>query len=778
MAVFRQAYQIRVRGLVQGVGFRPFVWQIARRLNVSGSVRNDASGVLIELRAFPAEVDQFVELLKAELPPLARLTSLDISTTDATISESGFSIIASQQGGVETGSVPDAATCSACLAELSTPADRRFGYPFINCTHCGPRFSITRGIPYDRSNTTMSEFAMCPACQQEYEDPADRRFHAQPNACAKCGPKVCLLDKNGKWLDVDDPFIVLQQRIAAGTIVAIKGLGGFHLVCDATNEEAVRTLRLRKCRPAKPFALMAADTDVVSRYVKLSDHARELLSSRVAPVVLLDRADIGGAGVADAVAPGIPRLGFMLPYTPLHHLLLTGVSYPLVMTSGNPAGAPQCIDNDEALQQLSSIADLFLMHDRVIYSRVDDSVVQLEEGRARYLRRARGAAPEPLLLPPGFKVDTPLLALGGELKSTICLVQQDQAILSQHLGDLEDARTYSAFEETIDLYCELYQHRPGLVAMDKHPEYLSTKYGLAMAAEQHIPLVQVQHHHAHIASCLGENAYPQDGEAVLGICLDGLGFGDDGAIWGGELLLADYRQSRRLGSLRPFELAGGTNAIREPWRCLYSQLRQSLTPEQLQSAPDTWPDLASKPCATLARMIDKQLNAPAASSCGRLFDAVAAALDCSFSSISYEGQAAIELEALAAGCLQAVDPYQLDLDDTDDVLLLDWRPLWPQIIQDLRVRRPRQEVAMAFHLGLVKALTAMVLVLRNRHHFEHVALSGGVMQNRLLHGALRQALDSEGLTVFSQNRLPANDGGLAFGQALVALARRQPPGAD
>lgn len=758
-------YRICAQGVVQGVGFRPFVWRVATDAGLCGRVWNDAAGVQIELQASEAELARFLDMLAHNLPPLARLDALHAEpVTLAPVAD--FTIVASQQGRVSTGCAPDAATCPTCRSELFDPADRRYRYPFINCTHCGPRLSIIRQIPYDRASTTMAAFIQCPACLVEYNDPADRRFHAQPNACPECGPRVWLEDSSGHRIGTDDPFLHLSAALRAGQIVALKGLGGFHLACDATDTHAVARLRARKQRPDKAFALMVRDCEVLARYAQPEAEAIALMRAPQAPVVLLDPVDNRHRPLAEGIAPGQYQLGFMLPYTPVHQLLMETLDRPLVMTSGNRAAMPQALDNEEAREQLAQIADLFLMHDRPIQNRVDDSVVRVADQQIHMLRRARGYAPVALPLPPGFGEVPDLIALGAELKNTLCLIQSGRAILTQHLGDLEDARTYEQYQHTLSLYRNLYQHDSKHYVCDMHPEYLSSKYGeqLAEAGNQ---LLRVQHHHAHLAACLGENGYPLDGAPVLGICLDGTGYGLDGTLWGGEFLLGGYRGIERVAYLKPFPLVGGAQAIRAPWRCLYAQLVQAQPAQTHAQWAQRFPVLADKPCATLDKMIEKGLNSPLTSSAGRLFDAVAAALGCHGEAISYEGQAAIELETLARRGNPDTPCYPFTLRDG----VIDPAPLWHALTQDIvSAGRSKADMARAFHKGFVAAVLQQVQQLKVRYGFTTVALSGGVMQNGLLFSALSEGLREQGLTLLTHHQLPANDGCIAFGQALVAAA--------
>ncbi len=771
--------RIRVRGLVQGVGFRPTVWRLARECGLLGDVRNDGEGVLIRAWAPARAIEAFCQRLRAQCPPLARIDAIERGPLAGRPPPGEFRIVASESSTVRTGVVADAATCVACAAEIRAPANRRYRYPFTNCTHCGPRLSIVRAIPYDRANTSMDAFPMCPQCQREYGDPTDRRFHAQPNACPVCGPRVWLADVAGTPIDpvalgADDAVAAAARLLAEGRILAIKGVGGFHLACDACDRVAVDRLRQRKRRFAKPFALMARDLETIGRYVRLSDREAALLQAPAAPIVLLERVASapGVAEIAPAVAPGQTLLGFMLPYSPLHHLLLAPWDRPLVMTSGNLSEEPQCIDNAHAVAELGGIADLLLLHDRGIVNRVDDSVVRVMDGSPRLLRRARGYAPEPLPLPPGFDEVPPVLALGGELKSTICLLGAGCAVLSQHLGDLEEARTAREFARTIDLYRALFQHRPSVLAVDAHPDYRSSQLGRDWAARDGMTLVEVQHHHAHIASVLGENGWPRDGGPVLGMALDGLGWGADGTLWGGELLVADYHTCTRVGHLRPVPMPGGVQAILEPWRNTYAQLATLLgwgAYWERYAGLDLSAFLAGKPLGVLATMIDRGINAPPSTSCGRLFDAVAAAVGLCRERLSYEGQAAIELEALAAGRTIAPDEgYPFAVTESAGCLVLDPTPMWVRLLDDLAQGVTPGTIAARFHAGLARALVALAERLAGCRGLGTVAVSGGVLQNRTLFEAIAGGLRQRGLGVLAQRLVPANDGGLALGQALIA----------
>jgi len=770
---------IRVRGLVQGVGLRPTVWRIAKACGLTGEVLNDGEGVLIRAWGAAPNLDRFCRELRQQCPPLARIDALERAPLGDPPGGGDFRIVESQAGEVRTGVVADAATCPACRRELFDPTDRRYRYPFINCTHCGPRLSIVERIPYDRSNTSMAPFRMCPECQAEYEDPGDRRFHAQPNACPVCGPRVCLQDPAGGRLeprlpDAMDAVAAASRLLSEGRILAVKGIGGFHLACDACNAGAVAELRRRKRRFAKPFALMGRDLGVIRRYCRVSEQEAALLAGAAAPIVLLE-AD-GPEVVASDVAPGQTTLGFMLPYSPLHHLLLGDWDLPLVMTSGNLSEEPQCVDNLEAVERLGSLADILLLHDRAIVNRVDDSVARVMDGAPRLLRRARGYAPATILLPQGFAEGPPILALGGELKNTICLVEDGRAVLSQHLGDLEDARTAREYERTIALYRDLFRLEPRVLAVDLHPDYGSTRLGQEWAARDGLHLAAVQHHHAHIAAVLLDNGWSLEGGQVLGIALDGLGYGEDGSIWGGELLRADYRGFERLGWLKPTPMPGGVKAILQPWRNTYAHIRRHLGWEPARARYgqlELFAWLGGQNLGVLDRMMQAGINAPMSSSCGRLFDAVAAALGICCEGISYEGQAAIELEAVTreAWPLPAGYPFAVS-EGPGGTKLLDPASMWLALLDDLAAGAALPLVAARFHRGLADAVVELAGQLSSGLGLETVALSGGVFQNRTLFEAVSAGLRQRGLQVLAHRQVPTNDGGLALGQAAAALARQ------
>jgi hydrogenase maturation protein HypF len=704
--------RFHVAGVVQGVGFRPFVYGVARRLGVAGFVLNDGSGVLIEAEGPPDALDELARALRENAPPLARVERISVARIPAR-AETGFVIAASRASG-RTALIPaDVATCEDCLGELFDPADRRFRYPFINCTQCGPRFTIVRGVPYDRPLTTMAGFAMCDACRREYEDPVDRRFHAEPIACPVCGPRLTL------------PLEQAVELIASGAILAVKGLGGYHLACDATNEDAVARLRARKHREDKPFAVMASRPEAL---VVLDAEERTLLRSRERPIVLARAASV--TPIARSVAPGTPWLGVMLPYTPLHHLLCADCDRPLVMTSGNVSDEPIAFDDDDARARLSRIADEFLAHDRPIHRRCEDSIV-----RAAFpIRRSRGFAPGSVRLP--VPAPRTLLAVGAELKSTFCVAREGQAFLSPHLGDLDTEEAYRAFRTDVELYLEMLETRAETIVHDLHPEYLSTKWALEQDGEP----VGVQHHHAHAAACLAEHG--ETGPA-LALVFDGTGYGTDGTLWGSELLRCDLLEFDRLAHLEPIPLPGGEAAIREPWRTAASYLERAGLPVPF----DRW--------ATVRESL--HVNAPLSAGMGRLFDAAAAVLGLR-DRVTFEGQAAVELELLAAAT--DADPYPWSFGDGTALIAA--------VHDDLAAGRPRPEIAAAFHETIAAGAAAACAEAAEPRL---VVLSGGTFQNLRLLASTRSRLERLGFRVLSHRLVPPNDGGISYGQAAIAAAR-------
>src|SRR5690349_20464559 len=748
---------IRVQGVVQGVGFRPFVYTLATGLGLAGLVGNDADGVFAEVEGPAPAVEEFLRRLERDAPALARIEHVSTRAISPTRSGKSFVIAASTAvkgpGPHRTLVSADTATCADCLTELNDPADRRYRYPFINCTNCGPRFTIVRDVPYDRPLTTMAPFAMCAACAAEYHDPADRRFHAQPVCCPACGPRLAL---DGTVL-ADTGANPIQQAAALlknGQILAVKGLGGYHLAADAGSEPAVAALRARKHREDKPFAVMAADLTQAAALAEVDDTAAALLTSPARPIVLLPRNS--EAAIAPAAAPGNRQLGIMLPYTPLHHLLLASTDSPIVLTSGNVSDEPIAYRDEEARERLDKIADAFLTHDRAIHIRTDDSVARTFRGRPMLVRRSRGYVPEPLTLDTGFARS--VLACGAELKNTFCLAQGRHAFVSHHIGDLENAETLRSFTEGIAHVRRLFDIEPQVVAHDLHPEYLSTKYALDLAdAHPDLDLVGVQHHHAHIASCLADNG---ERGPVIGVAFDGTGYGPDGTIWGSEFLLADLAGYERGGHLAPVPMPGGAAAIRQPWRMAAAYLGDDAR-EVAERHADRW--------AAVTAMASKGVNSPLTSSAGRLFDAAAALLGVR-DTINYEGQAAIELEQLAEPA--AAEVYPAGLETGEGPFQARGSDLLHALLADRTGGVPTPLIAARFHHGVAALIEAGCLHLRDQHGLGTVALSGGVFQNTLLLGATVTRLEARGFRVLLHSRVPCNDGGISLGQAVVAAASK------
>jgi hydrogenase maturation protein HypF len=761
----RERRGVAVRGIVQGVGFRPFIYSLARRHGLVGFVRNDAEGVHIEVEGAPEALDLFVRGIMEEAPPLAVVETVS-SWPLAVQGAQAFRIEESREGAQRRALVsPDVATCAACLRELFDPADRRYRYPFINCSNCGPRFTITRAVPYDRAMTTMAGFRMCPACQREYDDPADRRFHAQPNACPLCGPHVRLLDRSGRRLaaHAGDHIQRTAELLRGGAIVAIKGMGGYHLACDLFSREATGALRSRKVRQDKPFALMARDLAQAQRLCHLTPDEAALLTAPARPIVLLPRRE--DTVVTDDVAPRQHTLGVMLPYTPLHHLLLHDVGIPLVMTSGNRSDEPIAYRDEDALAQLGEIADYFLAHDRPIHMRCDDSVTRIVRGATYPVRRARGYAPAPLRVAESFGQH--ILACGGELKNTFCVAKERHAFLSHHIGDLENYETLRSFREGVDHYCRLFDVQPALVAYDLHPEYLSTKYARELE-EAGLPAVGVQHHHAHIASCLADNERHSE-EPVIGVALDGTGYGTDGAIWGGEFLEGSIQQGfMRQVHLEYVPLPGGEAAIRQPWRMALAHLVTLYGTEEVLRLPlAVVRQAGERNVRLIARLIASRLNTPPTSSAGRLFDAVAALVGVPGSRrVTYEGQAAVELELAASGLVRQGYPFCLRPSGAGWVV--ETRDIIRGVVDDLLAGRLVGEIAARFHRTMADLVVAACAQVREAGAPGTVALSGGTFQNRLLLEWTAELLSEKGFLVYRHRRVPTNDGGLSLGQAVLA----------
>lgn len=752
----------RVTGVVQGVGFRPYVYRLARERGLGGWVLNDSEGVLLELQGPAAAIDDFLDRLPRRAPPMARVGDVAVRMVPAG-DGAPFQILHSVSDAEPLALVaPDAATCDDCLAELFDPADRRHRYPFINCTNCGPRFSIIRGVPYDRPLTTMSAFAMCVRCQAEHDDPEDRRFHAQANACWECGPTPRLLDAAGAapGIDPGDAVAGAAQALLDGEIVAVKGIGGYHLACRADSEEAVATLRSRKHRDDKPLAVMAPDVDAARTLVELSPEAEEALCASERPIVIARRRL--ATPIAPGVAPWTRDLGVMLPYSPLHHLLLSTTAMPLVLTSGNRSDEPIAHDDSDAAERLGTIADRVLAHDRPIHIPGDDSVVRaMPAGRHPVLiRRSRGFVPDALRLP--VPAPVPILACGGDVKSAFCVVKGYSAWVGPHIGDLSGLRTLRSYTEGIAHFERLFAVRPRIVAHDAHPDYRSTAYA---AQRRGVATVAIQHHHAHLAACLAE--YGETGPAVAAI-YDGSGYGLDGTIWGGELLIGGLRDFQRAGHLRPVPMPGGERAVRQPWRMACSWLVAGLDTEPEAPAPlrHAVDDRHWRAAAQLARTGQAS---PMTSSAGRLFDAVAALCGVR-AEVSYEGQAAIELEALCDDGKHPGYPLEVVV-AADDSVVLDPRSTVRAVAADVAAGIPAGIVSARFHAALAQATSTALEHLADRSGIRIVVLSGGVFANRRLLGEVMQRLEAIGLKVLAPRRLPPNDGGLAYGQAAIAAAR-------
>ena len=758
--------KIIITGAVQGVGFRPFVYKIAQQFDLLGEVYNDSIGVVIITQCTQIQLDKLLLSLNNDAPELSRI--IDISIVENYQDDKvykDFSISKSRKGKASAVVLPDACICNDCIDDITDKNNRRYGYAFTNCTNCGPRFSIIKQIPYDRKSTSMSVFPMCKQCEKEYQNPIDRRFHAQPNACPDCGPQLQLTDATGENVATNNIIEKTASLLKQGKIIAIKGIGGFHLACLASIESAVVTLRQRKHRKHKPFALMARDVSMVKQYCLVSDQEECLLTDRASPIVLLTKAnDLLSA----QIAPKQKSLGFMLPYSPLHYLLLQELDEPLVLTSGNQSHNPQIIDNQHALNELGKIADYFLLHNRDIVNRVDDSVVQYVADDLRVIRRARGYAPTSMPLPKGFEGCEGLLAVGAELKNTFCLLTESQAIISQHIGDLKTLESYQDFQDNIDLYQQLYETEIKHLACDLHPDYLSSKYAENYAQTNNIKLNAVQHHHAHIAACLFEQGRAADSDKVLGVVWDGMGLGADNNLWGGEFLLANYLGFNRVAQFEYTALLGGDKATNEPWRMAYAYFKKHKLPM------GEW--FVDKPVKAFDALLDSNMPLNYTSSVGRLFDAVAYVLGICNQQISYEAQAAIELENLANDCLQPDQhrAYDFELGLVSGHYIIHTDKLWVAILEDLNSNLDRADIAYKFHLSLGKLLVKSVLKLRQEHSFDIVVLSGGVFNNKLLLELTQGLFDKiNNMTLLIPSQIPLGDGGISLGQAAVCAAREK-----
>jgi len=738
--------KVNLKGAVQGVGFRPFVFRLATELGLKGWVINDSSGVEIEVEGEEHVLQTFLIRLNAEKPPLAHIYSQEVEYLEDKGYENFEIRESKEKGKKEVLVLPDIATCDECLKELFNPQDRRYMYPFINCTNCGPRFTIIEKLPYDRPNTSMKVFPMCEDCFMEYKDPTNRRFHAQPNACHICGPWVSLYSSDGKLLaERDDAINLLIKALRDGFIVAVKGIGGFHLMCDATKEESVKLLRDRKRRLEKPFAVMFKDIKQVSVYAEPTELEKALLLSPERPIVLIKKRK----ELAPSIAPGLKRVGAFLPYSPLHHIILKALDFPLVATSGNLSDEPIVKDNEEALRKLSLFADMILIHNRDIRRRCDDSVFKVVGGIPQPIRRSRGYAPLPVKLP--FKLPKKTLAVGGMLKNTFAIGFDDTVILSQHVGDVENLETQRNFESMVFDLMKLYEFKPEVVVCDLHPRYETTRWAEYVSHKENIPLIKVQHHYAHILSCMAERGIKGK---VLGIAWDGTGYGDDGTLWGGEFMLCDYQGYERIFYMKPFRLIGGEKAVKEPRRVALSLLFELYEKDVFDIPLPTVRSFKKSELTTLYTAWSKGINSPYSSSVGRLFDAVASLLNIR-QTISYEGQAAMMLEDLYDPYVKDHYPYLIEEKH------IDWKPTVLAIIED----REKEKIPSRF----INTLAKICLDVSIRLNVEQVCLSGGVMQNDPLVGKIKELLSDRGFKVYTHQKVPANDGGLCLGQAVYLL---------
>ncbi len=750
------ARKIEVNGIVQGVGFRPFVYNTARRLDLGGRVANTSSGVLIHIEGPSPVIDSFTDQLIENPPPLAHIVKITSNECPAEGLKE-FSIVKSiGDEAMATLISPDVSVCQDCLEEMFDPRDRRCGYPFINCTNCGPRYTIIDDIPYDRPKTSMKHFEMCPLCRSEYDDPTDRRFHAQPNACQVCGPGISLYDKSRRLIETDHPLTETVKLLRNGLIVAIKGLGGFHLAVDAENSSAVRALRERKHREEKPFALMSADLDRVRTYASVTSPEEKLLTSIQRPIVLLKQKDTHC--IAPQVAPCNRYFGVMLPYTPLHYLILAEGFTALVMTSGNLSEEPIAIDNDDAFYRLAGIADYFLIHNRDIYLRSDDSIVRYSADSPRLIRRSRGYVPVPVFLKKKFP---PVLACGAELKNTICLTKDNMAFLSQHIGDLENVATYDFFRLTINHMKRILECEPEIIAYDMHPDYMSTRWAQEQTGVEKIP---VQHHHAHIVSAMAENRI---GEPVIGLAFDGTGYGVDHAIWGGEILIAEETSFLRVAHFDYTPMPGGAAAIRQPWRMAVSYLHSALGERLWDLELPLFKTVDQDRLAFILQMIDKEVNSPLTSSLGRLFDGVAAIAGLRNETV-YEGQAAMELEMIAGGGEPA--PYDYDWQAGAEIKIMT-APIIRGVARDVASGKEVPEISARFHRTLICMFSDLCQEVQRRTGIHQVVLSGGVFQNAILLEGMIRTLEGKGFKVHTHSLVPANDGGICLGQAAIAAAK-------
>jgi len=755
----KQRRKIEIKGIVQGVGFRPTVYHLAKKHNLKGSVFNDSKGVTLDIEGNPQEINSFLQELKKNPPPLSNIEKVT-SKKLAPENFREFKIIESKEQKEKTTLVPpDIATCEDCRKEMLDKNDRRYLYPFINCTNCGPRFTITKGLPYDRKNTTMKKFKMCERCRTEYGNPENRRFHAQPNACSDCGPHLELLDSKGKKIK-GNPIEKTTAFFKKEKIIAVKGLGGFHLACNAKDIKAVKTLRERKIRPYKPLALMAKDTSIISKFVHVSNEEKKLLISPRAPIVLLKKKQ--DCILPANIAPNNNFLGFMLPYTPLHILLLQNLEV-LVMTSGNKRDEPIAFDNEEAVKRLGDIADYFLVHDRDIWIQADDSIARVADGKVLLLRRGRGYTPEPIKSPVENKKK--IIGFGAHKHNTFSISRGDEIFVSHYIGETDNLETIKAFEKGIEHFINFFDIPPDIAVVDLHPEYEATKFGKKWAKKNNSPLIEVQHHHAHIASCLLDNAVDKK---VIGVAWDGTGYGADGKIWGGEFLIADLESYERKAHLQYIPLPGGDMAVEEPWRMGAAYLYKTFGKDFLKLNIEFTERLDKKKWAIIKNMIDKNVNSPETSSIGRLFDAVASIMGIR-ESITYQGQAAIELEMIAKESGGGF--YEFDIQEENDIYVINPLGVIGLIIKDIKNKVTIDAISMKFHISLAEMIVKVSSLLREETGIDKICLSGGVFQNMILRKETTKKLLKEKFEVYNHTKLPPNDGGISAGQATIAMKR-------
>ncbi|MEO0293001.1 MAG: carbamoyltransferase HypF [candidate division WOR-3 bacterium] len=752
--------KIEIRGIVQGVGFRPAVYRLAKKHNIKGIIFNNTKGVVLDLEASSEELNAFLKDLRRNPPPLSRIDS--VSFEELPLKKYlDFEIIESKEEEEKITLVsPDIAICNDCEREILDPKDRRYLYPFINCTNCGPRFTITKSLPYDRKNTTMNKFKMCERCEEEYNDPEDRRFHAQPNACGDCGPSLKLLMSNGEEIK-EDPISKTIELLREGKIVAIKGLGGFHLACNAKDKKAIKILRERKRRPYKPFALMAKDICIIEKFAFVSNIEKELLESPEAPIVLLKKKE--NSLLPEEIAPLNNFLGFMLPYTPLHFILFqkSPLMEVLVMTSGNKEDEPIAFDNEEAIKRLRDIADYFLIHNRDIWIQVDDSICKVIEKEPLIIRRSRGYAPAPIKSP--FESKKRIIGFGAHKHNTFSISRGDEIFISHYVGETDNVETIKAFERGINHFIDFFDLQPDVAVVDLHPNYEATKFGRKWAEENKKPIIEVQHHHAHIASCLLDNKVQ---EKVIGIAWDGTGYGTDGKIWGGEFLIADFTSYERRAHLKYIPLPGGEFAIKEPWRMGVTYLYKTFGDDFFNLNIEFVKKLDREKCRFIKKMIDRKLNTPETSSIGRLFDAVSAIIGIR-DFITYQGQAAIELEMIANE--EEENEYAINIEKEGNFYIIDPLPIIRGIVEDIIRKISPNLISSRFHQSLVKMILKVSILLREETGINKVCLSGGVFQNTVLRGRVTKELKREGFEVFNHREIPPNDGGISSGQAIIGM---------